>query len=446
MPSLAIGALPGEHARNFPDRVAVVDGDVRLTFAELDRRVTRLASGLTAQGAGRGSRILWLGQNSYRIIEAFMAAAQIGAVLCVANWRQTVHELAFVLEDQEPAVVICHTRGVDDRFGELRASAGPAGGAWVYCDGAGDPGQLSYDDLLDDAAVPSSGVADPGCPLLALSTAAVDGRPAAALISHHGIFIQDLVIAMDAGIDGQYVYLNSGPLFHVSTLMHTLATFHVGGTNVIMPKFEAREFCRLVEQERCTGAFLAEAIIRAILDDPACADYDLRSLRVPPRSDEWTARITAVPTRSGARTGYGQTEVMGLATLRNLGGPAIGSAGRPSPAIQLRVIDSDGAEVPAGEPGEMVLRGAPVMLGYHRRPELNARVQRGGWHHTGDLGRRERDGSVSFIGPMARLIKSGGENVYPVEVEAALRKHPGIRDAAIIGVPDSRSSRRTARA
>lgn len=435
---LSIGALSGEHARNFPDRCALADGDVRLSFAELDSRVTRLAGGLSARGIGPGSRILWLGQNSFRIIETLLAAAQLGAVLCVANWRQTVHELEFVLQDQDPAIIICHMHDTAGRYDELRASAAPSGTTWVYCGDSDHPGELRYDDLLAGTASPQTSQVSPDDPLLALYTAAYDGRPAAALISHQGIFVQNLVIALDAGIDGQYVYLNSGPLFHVSTLMHTLATFHVGGTNVIMPKFDAREFCRLVEQERCTGAFVAEPIIRAILENPNCAGYDLSSLRVPPGSDRWNARVTPVPTRTGARTGYGQTEVMGLATLRNLGGPATGSAGRPSPAIQLRVVDADGAEVPPGDTGEIVLRGPTVMLGYHRRPELNDYVQRGGWHHTRDLGRRELDGSLTFIGPMARLIKSGAENVYPVEVEVVLRKHPHVQDAAVIGVPDAR--------
>ena len=108
----------------------------------------------------------------------------------------------------------------------------------------------------------------------------------------------------------------------------------------------------------------------------------------------------------------------------------------------MRVVDADGAEVPPGDTGEIVLRGPTVMLGYHRRPELNDYVQRGGWHHTRDLGRRELDGSLTFIGPMARLIKSGAENVYPVEVEVVLRKHPDVQDAAVIGVPDARWGQR----
>jgi acyl-CoA synthetase (AMP-forming)/AMP-acid ligase II len=440
---LGLGALPGEHARNCPDRVAIVDGPTRLTYAQLDSRVSSLAAGLRARGLGPGSRMVWLGQNSFQILEALLAAAQLGAVLCIVNWRQTVEELTFVLDDQDPQLVLCDNRGVDERFAELQAATRPADRLWAFCDEVDRPGALSYEDLLGTGSTgPSLSEVDPNLPLLALYTAAYEGRPAAALISQLGVFVQDLAIALDVGINGEFVYLNSGPLFHVSTLMHTLSTFHMGGRNVIMRKFDPQEFCRLVQQERCTAAFLAEPIVHGILAEPACDEYDLTSLRMPPGIPAWNARITAVPTRSGGRNGYGQTEVMGLATLRSLGGPAQGSVGRPSPVVQLRVVDANGDEVAPGDAGEIVLRGPTTMLGYHRRPELNAYVQRDGWHHTRDLGRREVDGSVTFIGPLARLIKSGGENVYPVEVEGALRKHPAIADVAVIGVPDERWGQR----
>jgi long-chain acyl-CoA synthetase len=127
---------------------------------------------------------------------------------------------------------------------------------------------------------------------------------------------------------------------------------------------------------------------------------------------------------------------MGMLTYNALGGECEGSAGRPGPTVRVRIVDPDGAEVPPGETGEIVAAGPQVMVGYRNRPEETARRQRGGWHHTGDLGRREADGSLSFVGPMGRLIKSAAENIYPAEVEAALQAHDAVREAAVIGVPD----------
>jgi long-chain acyl-CoA synthetase len=134
--------------------------------------------------------------------------------------------------------------------------------------------------------------------------------------------------------------------------------------------------------------------------------------------------------------GYGQTEVMGMLTFNAVGGPAQGTAGRPSPVSQVRIVDPDGKEVPSGEVGEIVARGPTVMTGYHDRPEVNAERQAGGWHHTNDLGRREPDGSISFVGPKTRFIKSAAENIYPAEVEGCIARHPAVAEAAVIGVPD----------
>src|SRR5206468_111441 len=176
---------------------------------------------------------------------------------------------------------------------------------------------------------------------------------------------QDMVIGMLQEITGAYVYLNSGPLFHIATFMTTLATFHFGGTNVFTRRVDAEELCRIIAVERCTGAFL-----------------------LPPTID------------------------------------------------QIAAVNRDGKEVPTGETGEIVARGPTVMTGYWNRDAENEERQAGGWHHTNDLGRREPDGSITFVGPRTRIVKSAAENIYPAEVEGCIQKHPAVKESAIIGVPD----------
>jgi long-chain acyl-CoA synthetase len=139
---------------------------------------------------------------------------------------------------------------------------------------------------------------------------------------------------------------------------------------------------------------------------------------------------------NGIRSGYGQTELAGVVTHLDPDRPCVGSAGRPGPLARVEVLCPDGSAASVGEVGELVVRGPMVMCGYHRRPELTAARQRHGWHHTGDLGRREADGSLTFVGPMTRMLKSAAENIYPAEVEACLRAHPAVAEAAVIGVPD----------
>jgi long-chain acyl-CoA synthetase len=233
------------------------------------------------------------------------------------------------------------------------------------------------------------------------------------------------------------VYLNSGPLFHLGTLMHTFATFVFGGANVFVRRVEGAELCQIIEHERCTGAFLVGPIFDQILEANADSRYDLSSLRTARGRPDWDAMTSADPSQWALRPGgYGQSEVVGMMTFSCLGMDAIGTHGRSSPMLQIRIVDADDEDVPVGEVGEIVTRGPTVMNGYWNRPDANSERSRGGWHHTNDLGRRERDGSVTFIGPKTRMIKSAAENIYPTEVERCIGEHPDVAECAVIGVPD----------
>ena len=435
--AVTLGDILRENRRSFPLRTAAVDGSKRLTWPALDDRVNRLANGLAQDaGVGAGDRVLWLGQNSFRVLETLLAAAKLGAVFCPANWRQSPDELAFVIDDTRAKVVIWQDEEIGDEVRAARQRAEHAGEArWLQHDAEGDG---SYEQFLatgaaDDPAV----VVDPASPVLQLYTAAFTGRPNGALLSHWAVLVQDLVMGNLQRIDSEYVYLNCGPLFHVATLMTTLATFHFGGTNVFTRRVDAEELCRLVEAERCNGAFLMPPTIKQIIELNADGRYDLSSLRTLPGSPAWNAMVT-VDESPWARqpSGYGQTEVMGMLTLNAWGGPATGASGRPSPMALVRIVDPEGNEVAPGEVGEIVTRGPTVMNGYLHRDELNRERLAGQWHHTNDLGRREDDGSLTWIGPKGRLIKSAAENIYPAEVEAALQQHPAVQEAAVIGVPD----------
>jgi long-chain acyl-CoA synthetase len=267
-------------------------------------------------------------------------------------------------------------------------------------------------------------------------TAAFTGSPNGALLSHRALVLQGSYMAQLMGVGSDYVYLDCGPLFHVATFMATLATYVAGGTNVFTPRVDAEELCRLIASEHCTGAFLMPPTMDQIVDLNADGHFDLKSLRAFAGKPAWSAMITVDDSPWGRRpAGYGQTEVMGMATFNALQ-PSEGSHGRPPPFVRIGVIDPEGTLLAPGETGEIVVRGPTVMNGYFNRPELNAERQAGGWHHTNDLGRLEPDGSLTFIGPKTRLVKSAAENIYPTEVEGCLRTHAAVADAAVIGVPD----------
>jgi len=427
-----------EHARSYPLADAAVDADVRLTWPQLDERTNRLANAFAASGVRRDDVVLWTGQNSHRVLECLLAAAKLGAVCCIANWRQSADELAFVIDDSSPRIVIWQETEVGDVVHAAREQAKDRDAVWIRHDAdASDPD--SYEALVG-AGDPSDPMQDieSGAAVLMLYTAAFTGRPSGAMLSHDAVLTQSLMMANLQEIDSSYRYLNSGPLFHVATLMTTLATLLFGGCNLFTPRVEAEELCRVIATERCTGAFIMGPTIEQILEANNGGAYDLSSLRTFRGAPEWNEMITIDESPWARRpAGFGQTEVMGMLTFNAMGEGAAGSAGRPSPMVAVRIVDPDGNEVAAGETGEIVARGPQVMVGYRNRGEESARRQRGGWHHTNDLGRREPDGSISFVGPKGRIIKSAAENIYPAEVEAALSSHDAVREAAVIGVPDA---------
>ena len=417
-----LGDVLREHALARRSSEATVCGALRLTWAQLDERVDALAAALAREGVGAGDRVLWIGQNCHRLLELLIAAGRLGAALCPANWRLGAAELAAAVDDLEPRVVVWQQAEIGERVAAARQSSTAAAAAtWVRHDAEG-PG--SYEALLAEdgpAPRPEAGAVDPDTPVLILYTAAFDGRPNGALLSHRALLVQAL-LSIGAGVaDPTSVYLNCGPLFHVGTFKATLATLVAGGVNVFTPRADAGEICRLVDAERCTAAFLQPVTTEAIAQLNRDGRYDLSSLRPRP----------------AIRSGYGQTELAGVVTVLDPARPSTGSAGRPVALARVEVLGTTGAPVAPGEIGEIAVRGPMVMSGYHRRPELTAMRRAGGWHHTGDLGRREADGSLSFVGPMTRIVKSGAENVYPAEVEACLREHPAVAEAAVIGVPDA---------
>lgn len=407
---------------------------MRLTYPELDDRVNRLANALAAQGVSHGERVLWLGQNSFRVLELLLACSKLGAMFCPANWRQSPEELGFVIDDLAPTVVIWQEEEVGDtvRAGRERSTHD---GLWVRHDADGPD---SYESLLA-----TGGDGDPDLDVgsrdaaLLIYTAAFGGHPNAAMLSHLACIAQGIVYGHFTGTTADTVYLNSGPLFHLGTFMNTLATLVAGGTNVFLRRVDGDELCKVISEERCTSAFLVGPIMDQMVEVNRDGRYDLSSLRMPRGRPDIDAMCSADTSPwATAPGGYGQTEAVGMMTFTCIAPKAIGTHGKPSPLLEIRIVDDEDRDVPVGEIGEIVARGITVMNGYWNRPDENAERQRNRWHHTNDLGRREADGSLSFVGPKTRMIKSAAENIYPIEVERCIALHPDVAECAVIGIPD----------
>jgi acyl-CoA synthetase (AMP-forming)/AMP-acid ligase II len=420
-----------QHAAARPQALATVCSDSRITWEEMHARSHALAAELGDAGVGPGDRVLWWGQNCHRVLEALIAASRLGAVVCVANWRQSAPELTFVLNDAAPAVVLWQEQEIGAVAHAARTDGAGRDAVWIQHDSAGPDG---YEARIARRAPREHAPGNDTDAVLMMYTAAFDGQVNGALLSHRALLAQSMTLRLLERLDDKTVYLNSGPMFHIGSLRRTLAVLHAGGRNVLCRRVEAPVLCELIDAERCTDAFLQEPTMAQMVEANADGRFDLSSLRSRPGGPPGWAEMVTVVDEPTVSSGYGQTEVAGVVTFRFPDRPAAGAW--PGPLASVEVHTPGGVAVGPGNVGEIVVRGPMVMNGYHNRDTLSAHRSRGGWHHTNDLGRLEADGSISFIAPMQRIIKSAAENIYPAEVEAALRAHPAVDDAAVLGVPD----------
>ncbi|MFC6093032.1 long-chain-fatty-acid--CoA ligase [Saccharothrix lopnurensis] len=435
-----IGSWPARRARGTPDRVAVVHEDREWTYRQLHDRVLRLAHALRRLGVRRGHRVAYLGPNHPAFLETFFAAGALGAVFVPLNARLAPPEAVHVLTDSGSTVLV-HAPEQADLVDAVRdevrdlcvvALAGPAPGGFGYDDllGGGPPEPLDEAVLLDD-------------PCLIMYTSGTTGRPKGAVLTHGNITWNTVNVLIDMDLASDEVTLVVAPLFHAAGLnMACLPALIKGGTAILVPRFDPDEALRTIERRRVTHVFGVPTMFRAMAASPRWVDADLSSLRLVHCGGAPVPRalIRAYLERGlSFGQGYGMTETSpgALCLSREMGTAKAGSAGVPHFFTDVRVVRPDRTEAEPGEKGEIVVSGPNVMRGYWRRPEETALVLTpDGWFRSGDVATSDPDGYVTVVDRVKDVIISGGENVYPAEVENLLHEHPDIAGCGVIGVPD----------
>lgn len=421
------------NARLYSTDTAVVCGEKKTSFADLKKEADTLAARFAGMGIAKGDRIALLAYNCCRFFSVFGAAAAMGAVVVPINWRLAAEEIGHILQDSAPELVI-----VDDNFLELVLELEIPGGKPVLLLRPSEKNASvnSLDDLSEhdfqSADVRSE---DPFC---IIYTAAVEGLPRGAVLSHGNIVSSNLQTMTTMTLGKSDVYLNMLPLFHITGLNLSMTVMHSGGRNIVMERFDAARVLQLTQEEKVTILGSFPPILNSLLSEAEGGDYDLTSLGHIMGIDQ-PDTIAAFEKKSGAVFWvlYGQTETSGLVSFSpRLEKP--GSAGRIGIMTSIMLVDDAGNEVPMGEKGEIVVRGPLVFNGFWNQEEINRHTFRDGWHHTGDLGTLDEDGYLYFAGrkPEKELIKPGGENVYPAEVEKVILENPAVERVSVIGVPD----------
>ncbi|MCP9629715.1 AMP-binding protein [Rhodopseudomonas palustris] len=422
------------NAALFPDRTAFVfDGGRRVTHRDYLARTERLAAGLLRDGVGPGDRVAILSQNCVEMVELIGAAALVGAILLPVNYRLGAEEIGFVLTDGAPTVLI-----VGPEYRDIVAGLRPSlpGVRCIYAIGDEPAPFAPFAELASDQAfAPPEVAAADG--FVIIHTAAVGGRPRGALISQGNLLIAQSSLIEAWRLTEADVNLGMLPLFHVTGLGLMLTLQQAGGASVIAGKFDAAQAARDIAAEQVTVMAEFAPMLGNILDQAKPAQ--LQSLRAVTGLDAPATieRFEQLCPQATFWATFGQSETSGLSTFSPYRDRP-GSAGRPLFWRTLAVVDADDKPLPPGEVGEIVVRGPTVFKGYWNNEAATRHAFRGGWHHTGDMGRFDADGYLFYAGraPEKELIKTGGENVYPAEVEAALKQHPAVADAVVIGVPD----------
>lgn len=431
-----------------PTRVAVVSGEVRLTYSEFEARVEKLASALAALGIQPDERVAILDKNDHRWLELYFALPRIGAVAVPLNYRLAARELAYVLEDSTATTLL---------FGEeYRATAETLRESvksvtrWVTF---GEPraGELGYEHLIEAARGPAPRQKrKQEDVLLQMYTSGTTGRPKGAMLTHGNMIANTLTALAERDYTATDTYLHVAPLYHCADLELYYGMTYACGGNVILREFHPDRVLSIIAKERVSVVFLVPAMINFLLEEPLLPKLDLSSWRLtvyggaPIAEDRLRTALEKLPCQ--LTQGYGLTETSPILCIlpaadHVLDGPSvrrIKSCGRPATGVEVKIFDENDVECPPEVVGEIVARGKNIMKGYWRAEEATERALRGGWFHTGDMGLKDADGYVYIVDRKHDMIVSGGENVYPREVEEVLYFHTAVLEAAAIGVPSER--------
>jgi acyl-CoA synthetase (AMP-forming)/AMP-acid ligase II len=405
------------------------------SFQEVKEITDGLAAGLRAKGIIKGDRIGVIGKNSLEYFLLYGAAAALGAVMLPINWRLSAGEVCFNLNDGKAKILFVDEE-FEDMIGKIKAElltvehfyslsgkiekAGAFPGLLVQADG------FQPEDLPMDSG------------FLIIHTAAVAGRPRGALLTHANIVFSSLEFIRAMSLHAEDVHLNILPLFHIGGLSMAISCFHVGATCLNLGKFDAEIAAQLIALKKATVMFDFSPILATLLEQAHKSGADLSTLKKVIGLDSPETIIKYQEKTGGTfYSFFGQTETSCLATVCPYNNRP-GSAGQPVQTAEVMLVDDQDRQVKTGDTGEIVIRGPLVFKEYINLPDDTALTFRNNLHHTGDLGRFDQDGFLFYMGRKAEkeLIKPGGENVYPAEVENAILLHPAIARTVVFGVPD----------
>jgi acyl-CoA synthetase (AMP-forming)/AMP-acid ligase II len=429
------------HARRTPTKLLAACGDDIVTYDEMVARSAVLAAGLHERGIGVGDVVGLLSYNNIEFLTTIFGASYLGATVMPLNWRLAAAELRFILEHAQASAVICDaslvalansaTEGRDDlvRVGISRTRLA---------------GWEPFSDLGTTAPPPPRAQTGGDDVHRLMYTSGTTGRPKGVMITYANLAWKNYAHVTEFGFTGADIGLACGPLYHVGALdLITTSMIAVGSTTIIHPTFVAEDVVDEIERSQVTSVWMAPSMVRAVLDLPHLEQRDLSSVRLLIGGGEkmpipFIERLQRTFPAAWFADAYGLTETVSGDTFLDAASTRtkLGSVGRACLYLELDIWNEQGAPLPPGERGEVVLRGPKVFKGYWRDPEATKAAFEGGWFHTGDIGLRDDDGYLYIVDRLKDMIVSGGENIASSEIERVLYEHESVLEAAVVGRPD----------
>jgi long-chain acyl-CoA synthetase len=432
------------HALRTPDKTALVSGSDRTTYGKLHADILAIAGGLRQEGVRPGDRVLVYLPNGVEFVQAIYAVFMLGAIVVPVNTRLTPKELAYFAQDSQPVAMFVHS----DLLENLRAVEGEIPACKWYVAGNTVPGKSTFNSLLTGGItkLPEVPVSAEDC--MIMYTSGTTGKPKGAIITSANLIVQHCYLnAIDWGLSGDDCFLVTTPLAHRTGLARLMNALCLGSTLVIMERFDANTALDLIEKEQVTALGMVPTVARMLMPSISARAHTCKSLRHIIVTGEAfpielkKALIALLPDVK-LHSFFAMTEVGSVTSLNHaeqFTHPA--SVGRPTPGVEVKLVDVGGHEVAVGEAGEMLVRtGIPgrftTMRGYYNRPDETASTIVDGWVRTGDMARVDEEGYFYIVDRKKDMVISGGFNIYTKEVEQVLLEHPAVADAAVIGVPD----------
>ena len=439
-----VGYLLSNAANKYPERLAIISDEGRWTYRAFNERTNRLAGAMLDAGLKKGDRIAILLFNSSYFVESYFAAVKIGLVVTPVNFRLSGREIEYVLNDAQPLLLIYGPefektlQAVRDQLVSVRQFISPQNSE--------TPLAVDYEEFLvggrSDIAIAASQVSE-NDPCQLMYTSGTTGKPKGATLTHRNVLwnLFNTIWAREDKAGERAIIV--GPLYHTAALNnHLTIQIALGGTSIVIRKFEPESLLKTIEKEKATIVSGAPTLYNMLLQHPRAHLYDTRSVtKCTSGSDKLPMEIKKkllkfFPNIKGVYDVYGLTEASPGITILNAADSLRkdGSVGKILPFLDARIVDKDNNSLPPGEVGELICRGPNVMQGYHRNPRATGESLKNGWLYTGDLARMDDEGFVYIVDRKKEMIVSGGENIYPREIEEVLIRHPAVADVAVIGI------------